>query len=427
MAMENGNGAAAPQGQPDAPRENPAEAPALTRAQELFQQGVARLQSGRARADFGATGRLFDEALSLLQGGEDPRTLAWALYFRSFCAVRGDWSLMTPPARELVLRAREFFEKAGDAEGIYAVQVAFGEKAPPRSCLGVLFSAGLWILCAWSFFKGSDLPFFLVVAFFAIALHELGHLYAARLAGIPMSLISFGFGPVVAAFSCRSVRVEVRAIPLMGYVRPRFTTAAWHAHEASKAQTPPPAKQALGEEPQPVTNFMPPGRRLVFLMGGVSANYCAAVLCLWFFFLLAAPEHSRIAGESAGGKFVAAVQATGRMAYRIVAAFPKVIASSLEQPKETNTAPMRKDLSKNAFLIFYIFSFVNMLLVTFNLLPIPPLDGGRAVQTLIGWRRARPETEKLSWAVRLGILVFALFLLLQVFLILRDLILSVLE
>ena len=59
----------------------------------------------------------------------------------------------------------------------------------------------------------------IVFTAFAMIVHELGHLLAARSCNVPASELGLGLGPRVAGFSIASVRFNLRAIPVASFVR----------------------------------------------------------------------------------------------------------------------------------------------------------------------------------------------------------------
>ncbi|HEM46489.1 MAG TPA: RIP metalloprotease, partial [Alphaproteobacteria bacterium] len=58
-----------------------------------------------------------------------------------------------------------------------------------------------------------------LVANLLIFVHELGHLLAAKWAGMPVTCFSVGFGPSLAAKQVGRTRYQLALIPLGGYVR----------------------------------------------------------------------------------------------------------------------------------------------------------------------------------------------------------------
>jgi membrane-associated protease RseP (regulator of RpoE activity) len=54
---------------------------------------------------------------------------------------------------------------------------------------------------------------------FAMIVHELGHVFAARRCGVHASELGLGVGPRVFAFSVRDLTFSLRAIPIASFVR----------------------------------------------------------------------------------------------------------------------------------------------------------------------------------------------------------------
>jgi membrane-associated protease RseP (regulator of RpoE activity) len=54
---------------------------------------------------------------------------------------------------------------------------------------------------------------------FAMIVHELGHVFAARRCGVPASELGLGVGPRVFAFSVRDLTFSLRVIPIASFVR----------------------------------------------------------------------------------------------------------------------------------------------------------------------------------------------------------------
>ena len=87
-----------------------------------------------------------------------------------------------------------------------------------------------------------------------IAIHEWGHLLAAKWCGIPVERFSLGFGPKLAGFRYRGTSYWLSAIPLGGYVLP-----------------------ALDESE---SRRLPLRKAILFALGGPFANVVSAYLCL---------------------------------------------------------------------------------------------------------------------------------------------------
>lgn len=53
----------------------------------------------------------------------------------------------------------------------------------------------------------------------ALALHELGHLLAARACGVPVTEAGLGWGPRVFGVRIKGIDYQLRALPIGGYIR----------------------------------------------------------------------------------------------------------------------------------------------------------------------------------------------------------------
>jgi len=66
-----------------------------------------------------------------------------------------------------------------------------------------------------------SLPFFLISWVLLLAIHEFGHALTARAVGWRVDLVSLGFGQVRRKLRILGMEVEIRTLPLSGFVRPR--------------------------------------------------------------------------------------------------------------------------------------------------------------------------------------------------------------
>ncbi len=94
-----------------------------------------------------------------------------------------------------------------------------------------------------------------------VALHELGHFLCARLLGMKVDKLSFGFGPPLFALKRGTLQLSLGAIPLGGYVRIR----GMNPHEE------------VGAEDTGAFYAHPPWHRVLVLLAGPATNYLVAV------------------------------------------------------------------------------------------------------------------------------------------------------
>lgn len=98
-----------------------------------------------------------------------------------------------------------------------------------------------------------------------IIVHECGHYFAARAAGMRVERFSFGFGPVLLSFRRGDTVFALSAVPLGGYVAV--------AGAGSAAEVDPADQGAYANKSA--------WRRFVFVLAGPVMNYVTAVLVAW--------------------------------------------------------------------------------------------------------------------------------------------------
>lgn len=171
------------------------------------------------------------------------------------------------------------------------------EQMPPArrsSCLEMLIATGFLGLLIGATVKGNSLGIVFLVLFLAVLSHEVGHLWAARLVGIPILVFSIGVGPVLRSFCRRGkrfvTRYDVHLVPLLGSVRPysvpRDIWDYWQAcFRAQEQGEPAPAVPIFdkSQTPQSVTRYVSRPRRLFYSLGGLAANFCLALVCTWVY------------------------------------------------------------------------------------------------------------------------------------------------
>lgn len=183
-----------------------------------------------------------------------------------------------------------------------------------------------------------------------ILIHELGHFVAAKFLGIPIARFSVGFGPRLWGFTIRNTEYRLSAFPCGGYVLPAFDdVAALHA--------------------------LPLHKRILFSLGGPIANFLAAFVCLaWFSTSQLGPSlHSLLPLE----QFIDATA-------HILAAIPALFSHPDQLSGIVGIVAAGGHHVGLSFLRLLQFSvLLNLNLAIFNLLPFPPLDGGKILLSLL--------------------------------------------
>jgi regulator of sigma E protease len=194
-----------------------------------------------------------------------------------------------------------------------------------------------------------------------VLIHELGHLWAAKWAGIPVAGFSVGFGPKLWSFRRGGTEYAFRLLPLGGYVLPAAESY---------------------EEFQEI----PLIRRLAFYLGGPLANLAAAV-----------PLLSLLNAEHGATGFRALVLApfvqAATSGYQGLAALPAQLASFQQLQGMVGIVHTGGQAVAQGHLVELALG-LTLSFALLNLLPIPILDGGKIFLALL--EKVVPASRRLQ-------------------------------
>lgn len=214
---------------------------------------------------------------------------------------------------------------------------------------------------------------------FLILIHEVGHLLAAKWCGIPVARFSLGFGRKLAEFTHKETAYRLSWIPIGGYVLPGIDQREMHA--------------------------LPAHKQIAFALGGPAANVMAALAGI---FILGMVQFDL--SLTAAASFAVTGLWTG-LQQQVLGL--SALFSNVDQLSGI-VGIVAVGGSHFASTIVSLLTFsvaINLSLAVMNLLPLPPLDGGRIVFCVLEklYRPiARVETPVTlaGWAMVLMLMVY---------------------
>ena len=197
-----------------------------------------------------------------------------------------------------------------------------------------------------------------------ILVHELGHLAAARIAGVPVARFSVGLGPAMWEVRWGRTAYRLSVIPLGGYV-------------------------VLGVDSVQRLLEIPAWKRIAFFASGPLANLLLPVA------LLCGPEHreSRVFRRGSDAHSDQADLAHSRSdpgSGRESMGRPDAVVGGIGLVVEGSSFVGLDVVRAIQFAIF-----MSLNLAVLNLLPIPVLDGGKIV--MVWLERCFPRTIAYNW------------------------------
>ena len=227
-----------------------------------------------------------------------------------------------------------------------------------------------------------------IILGFLVLIHETGHFLVARLCKIKVNEFSIGFGPLIWKKETEKTKYAIRLIPLGGYV------------------------SMLGEEERSdeegsFSKASIPKRIAIVAAGGLVNILFAIIL---YVILVTVITGNFITGLTSSGDIINAMWESIKLIFT-----GGVTADNLVGP-----IGISEIVAQTTGLIdfFYIMAIISLSLGVTNLLPFPPLDGGKIFIYIIEAIRRKPLKE--NFELKLQMIGFVALITLSIYVAFND-------
>lgn len=227
-----------------------------------------------------------------------------------------------------------------------------------------------------------------IILGFLVLIHETGHFLVARLCKIKVNEFAIGFGPLIWSKETEKTKYSLRLIPLGGYVNML-------------------GEEERSEEEGSFSEASIPKRIAIVAAGGL-VNIIFAIL---LFIVLA---------TIITGSFTMAISSTGNFIMSMVESIKLLFTGGVTVDNLMGPIGISEVVAQTSSLIdfFYIMALISMSLGVTNLLPFPPLDGGKILIYIIEGVRRKPLNE--NFELKLQMIGFLALITLSVYVAFND-------
>ena len=227
-----------------------------------------------------------------------------------------------------------------------------------------------------------------IILGFLVLIHETGHFLVARLCKVKVNEFAIGFGPVIWQKETTRTKYALRLIPLGGFV------------------------SMLGEEERSdeegsFSKASIPKRIAIVAAGGVVNIIFAIILYI-------------ILATIITGNFGIAISGAENFIMAMVESIKMIFTGGVTVNDLMGPIGISEVVAQTSTTIdfFYIMALISMSLGVTNLLPFPPLDGGKILIYIIEAIRRKPLKE--DFELKLQMAGFLLLIMLSVFVAFND-------
>lgn len=224
---------------------------------------------------------------------------------------------------------------------------------------------------------------------FLVLIHEGGHFVIAKLCKVQVNEFSIGFGPIILEKQGKKTKYQLRLIPLGGFVN-------------MEGEEEPSEKEGSFSKASV-------GKRIAIVIAGGVVNILFGVIVYFILLLQIVDVQSALAN-------------TINFMLSIVENLKTIFTGGVRAEDLMGVVGISEVVVKTTTLqnYIYIMALISLSLGVTNLLPFPPLDGGKIVLYIIEWIRKKPLKQNVEVAVQMT--GFYLLIGLSIFVMYNDII-----
>lgn len=227
-----------------------------------------------------------------------------------------------------------------------------------------------------------------IILGFLVLIHEVGHFLVARLCKIKVNEFSIGFGPLIWKKDTSKTKYSIRLIPLGGYVNML-------------------GEEERSEEEGSFSQASIPKRIVIVAAGGLVNIVFAIILYIILITIVT-------------GDFVTGLTSTGDFIMAMVDSIKLLFTGGVTVDSLMGPIGISEVVAQTSGIIdfLYIMALISMSLGVTNLLPFPPLDGGKILIYIIEAIRRKPLKE--NFELKLQMIGFVALITLSIYVAFND-------
>lgn len=204
---------------------------------------------------------------------------------------------------------------------------------------------------------------------FLVLIHESGHFFVAKLCKVRVNEFAIGFGPTIFKKQGKVTKYAIRLIPLGGFV----------SMEGEEERS---SKEGSFSEASII-------KRIAIVMAGGLVNIIFALIMFWILSVIA------IGFKDSFLNVVYFIKETIKNVIQLFTG--KLTIDNMVGPVGISNVISK---TSGLFDFAYIMTIISLSLGVTNLLPFPPLDGGKVVLLIIEGIRKKPLSQKVEVAIQ---------------------------